>query len=181
MDKAEDILRRLFGRYADQDQEGLIGFFAQWQKLVGTDLAAHAEPVDIKNGALYLEVDHPAWLQRLHTKQADILKAVQERFPNLQIHQIYFRKAEDKPAGTAVAGAPPAGAPAAKARRSSNAPEDGESRREAGSRGENKSPGEEQQPQEARPPVDSSEALKRLPESKLKESLARLREHLDET
>ena len=164
MDKAEDILRRLFGRYADQDQEGLIGFFAQWQKLVGTDLAAHAEPVDIKNGALYLEVDHPAWLQRLHAKQADILQAVQNRFPNLEIQQIYFRKAQDRPGGL----------------REESAPEGPKHRRESGSPGDNRPPGKAQTPPEPKPSVDGTEALKRLPDSKLKESLARLREHLHE-
>lgn len=180
MDKAEDILRRLFGRYADHDQEGLIGFFAQWQKLVGTDLAAHAEPVDIKNGALYLEVDHPAWLQRLHAKQADILKAVQDRFPNLQIRQIYFRKAQDNPAG-APATEPNTRGPRAKG----GAPNRADGAQEAVAEGTGANgagpAGEKPQPPAAKPSIDSSEALQRLPDSKLKDSLSRLREHLDET
>lgn len=178
MDKAEDILRRLFGRYADQDQEGLIGFFAQWQKLVGTDLAAHAEPVDIKNGALYVEVDHPAWLQRLHAKQADILKAVQDRFPNLQIRQICFRKAQDNPVG-APATEPNTQGPRSKDGAPNAADANGAGANGAGAK-EAGSAGEKQKPPETKPSGDSAEALQRLPDSKLKDSLARLRDHLED-
>ncbi len=174
MDKAEAILRKLFGRYVDQDDEGLIGFFSQWQGLVGTDLAAHADPVDIKNGALYLEVDHPAWLQRLHAKQADILRAIQGRFPNLGIEQLYFRMSRE-PGGRRPNASTGPGA---------------ESRPTAGSR---PPPGREPGPSAAsrrkpRPtppePESSSEtaaeALERLPESNLKRSLERLKDHLDD-
>lgn len=156
MDKAEAILRKLFGRYVDQDDEGLIGFFSQWQGIVGTDLAAHADPVDIKNGALYLEVDHPAWLQRLHAKQADILKAIQGRFPNLGIEQLYFRMTrEGTPAPNPAAAQPRAPKPTPE-----TAPSP-EPRPRAGSQS----------------PAD---ALERLPESNLKRSLERLKDHLED-
>lgn len=160
MDKAEAILKKLFGRYVDQDDEGLIGFFSQWQGLVGTDLAAHADPVDIKNGALYLEVDHPAWLQRLHAKQADILKAIQGRFPNLGVEQLYFRMTRE-PGGERPESQPHAG-------------------KQSAAQTPDPKPAPEQKPAPEPPSENASEALERLPESNLKRSLERLKDHLED-
>jgi hypothetical protein len=162
MDKAEAILKKLFGRYVDQDDEGLIGFFSQWQGLVGTDLAAHADPVDIKNGALYLEVDHPAWLQRLHAKQADILKAIQGRFPDLGIEQLYFRMTREPGAGASTGPRPEPRSPAPETKAPAGSP----------------APRREAAPEP--PSENAADALERLPESNLKRSLERLKDHLED-
>lgn len=169
MDKAEAILRKLFGRYVDRDDEGFIGFFSQWQDLVGTDLAAHADPVDIKNGALYLEVDHPAWLQRLHTKQADILKAIQGRFPNLGIQHLYFRMAGEGRASPRSPGAAP-GSPRSAGPTTNGSPGPPPAPAADGNAA----------PHPVRYTENASEALDRLPESNLKRSLERLKDHLDD-
>ncbi len=171
MDKAEDILRRLFGRYVEDDERGLVSFFSQWQDLVGTDVAAHAEPIDIKNEALHLRVDHPAWLQRLHAKQSDILLAVQQRFPNLNIQQIHFRLA----GGEGQRREATRDATSDETGRRPNAP----TRRTTPP--EDKAHGGEETRREAPPPPtrDEAESLERLPDSRLKESLEKLRDHLE--
>ncbi|MFW5843453.1 MAG: DUF721 domain-containing protein [Spirochaetota bacterium] len=143
-----------------------MGFFSQWHGLVGTDLAAHADPVDIKNGALYLEVDHPAWLQRLHAKQAEILEAIQDRFPNLGIEQLCFRMAREETGSPdpLPKNVPPAGNPFADQTPAPETGPDSAPRRAAAA---------------APPSENASEALERLPESNLKRSLERLKDHLE--
>jgi predicted nucleic acid-binding Zn ribbon protein len=41
----------------------------------------------IKDGVVTLEMKHPAWLQELASRKQELLKKVQERFPELAIRE----------------------------------------------------------------------------------------------
>jgi hypothetical protein len=58
---------------------------------VGTDLASHSQPVDIRNEALLVEVDHPGWLQMLHMKKERILRQIAKKFPDLTVQNLQMR------------------------------------------------------------------------------------------
>ncbi len=63
-----------------------IDLFSSWTKLLGNDMediAAHSEPVDIKNNALIIYVDHPGWIQRIEFKKHHILRQVRKKYAHV--------------------------------------------------------------------------------------------------
>ena len=101
MKRAGNLLSAFFERNNIQDTQGYVDFFQSWQQIVGVDLAAHSDAVDIRNHALVVEVDHPGWMQKLHMQRERILETLQKRYPNLEIRNIHFSLVEErrKPGG----------------------------------------------------------------------------------
>lgn len=95
MKRAGKLLGAFFERNNIQDTQGYVDFFQSWEKIVGVDLGAHSDAVDIRNHALVVEVDHPGWMQRLHMQRERILKTLQQRYPNLEIRNIHFTLVEE--------------------------------------------------------------------------------------
>lgn len=90
MKKAADLLQSFFLKHGIEEGQKYVSFFRQWEAIVGEDLAAHAEVQDIKNHALVVRVDHPAWMQILHMKKEVILRQVNEQFPDFSISTIHM-------------------------------------------------------------------------------------------
>lgn len=66
--------------------------FHLWPNIVGSDIARHAQPVSLRNGALIVAVDHPVWLQELSRYHKPlILQKVQERVGKKAVRDIVFR------------------------------------------------------------------------------------------
>ncbi|HUX36394.1 MAG TPA: DUF721 domain-containing protein [Rectinemataceae bacterium] len=84
----EEKLRR-GGRYAE--------FFASWKFLVGEQLAAHSHVADIKNGVLFIEAEHPGWIQLLQLRQSAVLTGIANRFPEFGLRSIAFRLGSPRP------------------------------------------------------------------------------------
>lgn len=99
MKRAGNLLGAFFERNNIQDTQGYVDFFQSWDKIVGVDLAAHSDAVDIRNGALVVEVDHPGWMQRLHMQRERILKTLQSKYPDLGIRNLHFTLVEEGGAG----------------------------------------------------------------------------------
>ena len=95
MKRAGNLLSAFFERNNIQDTRGYVDFFQSWDKIVGVDLAAHSDAVDIRNGALIIEVDHPGWMQRLHMQRERILKTLQSKYPGLGIRNLHFTLVEE--------------------------------------------------------------------------------------
>lgn len=57
----------------------------------GQNLYAHSRILDLKNGVLLVEADHPGWIQLLQMHKNYILKGIQKASPNLKINTIAFR------------------------------------------------------------------------------------------
>jgi predicted nucleic acid-binding Zn ribbon protein len=49
------------------------GVFARWEEAVGAEVAAHAQPVALRDGCLVVSVDHPTWATQLRFLEADLL------------------------------------------------------------------------------------------------------------
>ena len=79
MKKVGDLLREYLR------EKGWLGgnpyepLFAGWRQIVGEPMAAHARLVDVRNGILIVEVDHPGWLQMLRLRQDALLEAARKR------------------------------------------------------------------------------------------------------
>jgi len=53
--------------------------------------AVHSRVKELERGVLFVEADHPGWIQILQTRQAELLLAIQRRCPKLNIRGIAFR------------------------------------------------------------------------------------------
>jgi len=71
-------------------------FFGSWERAAGERLSAHSRPVDVRNGIVIVEADHPGWVQLLQLEQKRILDAIKRSFPELGISGIAFKTAKDR-------------------------------------------------------------------------------------
>ena len=63
---------------------------------LGERLAGNTRVVDLKNGVLLVESDHPGWIQYLRMYQKFILTGLKMNLPNLKITNLAFRVAGEK-------------------------------------------------------------------------------------
>lgn len=119
MKKVGDIIaeffKERFGNEFFQTAQSTAALFSSWGDLLteawhspendaaslsqNMHAAAHSRVKDLARGVLIVEADHPGWIQILQTKQADILSAVQQRHPQLDIRSITFRLSREKLGG----------------------------------------------------------------------------------
>jgi hypothetical protein len=93
--RAGDLVSRLIDMIGATDTTGVVPFVQRWSEIVGDDIAAHSRVLDIRNGALIVGIDHPAWGQRLHLRKDAILKTIAHRFPELGIRYLHFSVVDD--------------------------------------------------------------------------------------
>lgn len=102
--KAADLVSAFFRSVGINDEKGYSAFFSRWESIVGTDLAAHSRVVDVKNGSIVVQFDHPGWMQVFHASNQKILKRINEAFPKIEAKTIHMRLveslADDAPAET---------------------------------------------------------------------------------
>ena len=67
-------LRESLGRY----RTPLSAVVERWADVVGADIAGHARPVAIREGALVVEVDDPVWASQLKWLGNDLLSRLAE-------------------------------------------------------------------------------------------------------
>lgn len=58
---------------------------------LGKNLASHSRVIDLKNGILLVEADHPAWIQTLKIYQKYIMNGLNMRISDIKISSIAFR------------------------------------------------------------------------------------------
>ncbi|MEU4741842.1 DciA family protein [Actinosynnema sp. NPDC023658] len=62
--------------------------FARWAKLVGEDVAEHAQPVAFSDGELTVQADSTAWATQLRLLQRDLLKRIAAGVGNGVVKQL---------------------------------------------------------------------------------------------
>ena len=71
--------------------------FNSWKKIItgilnfGQNLYEHTSIVDIKNGILLLETDHPGWIQILQMNSSFIIRGLKMYAPELKISSLSYR------------------------------------------------------------------------------------------
>ena len=91
MKKVGDLLKEFLrekGWLAANPYEPL---FSRWREIAGESLAPHARLVDVQNGMLLVEVDHPGWLQMLQLRTQAVLEAARRAAPLAAIEGIRSR------------------------------------------------------------------------------------------
>jgi len=66
----DDVVRGLRG---GTSARAVAGVFAQWDEIVGPQVAAHARPVSLVDGRLLVEVDEPGWATQLRYLEVELL------------------------------------------------------------------------------------------------------------
>jgi predicted nucleic acid-binding Zn ribbon protein len=64
--------------------------FYEWRSIVGADIAAHCQPVSLKNGRLVVGVDSASWLFALTPLKEMILAKVQARVGKSSVRALIF-------------------------------------------------------------------------------------------
>ncbi len=163
MRKADDLIQRFLDSIGQTEGSDYIGLFGSWQPIVGERIAAHSQPVDVRGRTLIVEADHPGWVQMVMMRRGRIVDELRRRFPELGITGIAVRVV-DRPGRTAP---DPSARTVPTPDAASTAPPP-------------PSPGTSQPSGSAPPSRDEVEALERIEDEELRDTLARLRDDLED-
>ena len=59
-----------------------------WEEVVGSDVSSHTKVRHVKNGVLFVAVDHPAWGTQLKYMQENIIEQLNVALPNEKIKSV---------------------------------------------------------------------------------------------
>lgn len=64
--------------------------FAQWEKIVGSDIASHATPISILDGSLLIQCSSTAWATQLQAVQDQLLETIRSSAPGALVESLRF-------------------------------------------------------------------------------------------
>ena len=64
---------------------------ARWSEVVGAEIAAHARPVQYRQGTLVVHVDHPTWMWELRTMKPLMVRRINAELGRGFVREIQFR------------------------------------------------------------------------------------------
>lgn len=88
---ASDVVNKFFSGISVEKMNEANGFLRTWNEVVGTNIAAHSQVIDVDRGAVIVEVDHPGWAQQIQLKKRTILDRLKKGFPDLEIKNLVIR------------------------------------------------------------------------------------------
>ncbi|MDR2793443.1 MAG: DUF721 domain-containing protein [Treponema sp.] len=95
MKKAGDLLSLFFDEYTAYNTRRISKVFTSWAAIAKEQripaAVDHAKIVELERNIVFIEADHPGWIQILQTKQQELLESFRQRFPELTISGISFR------------------------------------------------------------------------------------------
>jgi predicted nucleic acid-binding Zn ribbon protein len=65
--------------------------FRDWGRIAGNALGAHSKLLDVHDGFLQVEVDHPGWIQMGQIRKGALLEEARRAAPGARIEGIRFR------------------------------------------------------------------------------------------
>jgi predicted nucleic acid-binding Zn ribbon protein len=88
-----DSLDRLAGRLGAPRSSVLAAIFSRWEDLVGPDIAAHSQPISLRQKVLVLSVDHPAWATQLQYLTSELLSRIESAAGPGEVREIRLKVA----------------------------------------------------------------------------------------
>ena len=87
MKKAGDLLKEFF------DNLGISAvktenIYSCWKEIAGKEIGENSRVFDIKKEIVFVEADHPGWIQIINLKKEHILTKINEKFPEKEIREI---------------------------------------------------------------------------------------------
>lgn len=89
--KAAEILARILDEKSREIGTTYSSVFGGWSWIAGESLAEHSRVYEVKNRNLFVEVDHPGWMQLLLMKKPQILRSVKRKYPVLDITDLKIK------------------------------------------------------------------------------------------
>lgn len=97
-----DMITRVFSNIDVNSLENATKLTSIWKTVVrgikntrdefyGDKIAAHSDVIDLKNGQLLIETDHPGWIQVMQLHQKFIIRGLNMKLPDLKISSLVFR------------------------------------------------------------------------------------------
>jgi len=98
-----NVINSAFERITVEEMDRARNIHSEWVKILrriksfgpnqneGSNMADHTSVVDLQNGVLVVEADHPGWIELLQLHRKYILKGLEFSFPELKIHNMVFR------------------------------------------------------------------------------------------
>lgn len=98
----KQIIDKSFSNISYEDMSRAVTLYDSWKTVVqkitsernpsvGHNLAAHSRVVDLKNGVLLVEADHPGWIELLQLYKKFILKGLQKSEKKVRIETLAFK------------------------------------------------------------------------------------------
>ena len=97
MKKAAEVLAHLLERSRAAEGSPAGSLFGEWQDIAGVSLAEHCRVYDVRHHNLFVEVDHPGWMQLLLLAKRKLLAKLRQRFPQLEIRDLKVRVVDRLP------------------------------------------------------------------------------------
>jgi predicted nucleic acid-binding Zn ribbon protein len=97
MRKAGDVLRDFLKERGWPAEDPYAPLFRGWGDIAGRELGSRSRVVEIEDGVVVVEVDHPGWLQMLQLRKRSLLAAARKAVPGGRIEDLKGRMA--RPAG----------------------------------------------------------------------------------
>lgn len=87
-----DLLPQVLTGFRIEQKRGEIEIVKVWNDLIDPNIVAHAQPVGLNKGTLFVNVDNSAWLSEIvRYKRKEILERLQHSFGREVIQRISFR------------------------------------------------------------------------------------------
>lgn len=91
MKKIGDVLREYLRDKGWLSENPYAALFKEWEKVAGNLLSGHCRLMDVENGVLLVEVDHPGWMQMVLLRKKALLDAARKAAPGGRIETLRVR------------------------------------------------------------------------------------------
>ena len=100
--KIDEIISNIFENISTDKMNDNLNMISSWKsvlmsinsrtnKNIGNLLVSHTKVIDLKNGVLLIETDHPGYIQTLQMYNSYILKGLKQKVTELEINSLSFR------------------------------------------------------------------------------------------
>ncbi|HEY1788733.1 MAG TPA: DUF721 domain-containing protein [Verrucomicrobiae bacterium] len=89
---ADQVVSRVLGDLKMDSRRAEIEIVKVWNSLIDPNIAAHAQPANLRNGTLFVLVDSSVWLSEIvRYRRKEILDRLQHSFGKTYIQKISYR------------------------------------------------------------------------------------------
>lgn len=89
---ADQVVSRVLGDLKMDSRRAEIEIVKVWNSLIDPNIVAHAQPANLRNGTLFVNVDSSAWLSEIvRYRRKEILDRLQHSFGPNYIKKISYR------------------------------------------------------------------------------------------
>ena len=88
MEQVGDVLRGFLRRANLEKKVSRWQVVLAWPRIVGGEIAAHSEALELRGQTLWVEVPSSSWRQNILFLKPQILKAIRQEFPQAPVSDI---------------------------------------------------------------------------------------------